>query len=326
MGFEILFLLLGLGLIIKGGDLFVSASVRIAEFLRLPRVVIGSTLVSLATTSPELVVSVVAGLKGESGVALGNAVGSAVCNIGLVLATMATLKGIAVHPAELRTALTTMVALGLVLFLVTFDLRLSRVEGVILLLFGIGYFVYDFFLRERDVDPQDIAEAVAIETAVVAGRGWLRTRRGTTVQFCFGAAMVVWGSRWLVDSAVAVATALGVSPIIIGLTIIAVGTSLPELVTAVSSARQNVSDLAVGNVLGANIANLSLIVGTAAAIDEIRMSRTTQLFNFPALLILMGGVAFLVLRKKAISRRAGGGLLCFYFLYIAGLIALSIPG
>ncbi|HZA54320.1 MAG TPA: calcium/sodium antiporter [Candidatus Udaeobacter sp.] len=323
MFFELFILLVGLGVIIKGGDLFVSASIRIAQFLRLPRVVTGSTLVSLATTSPELVVSITAGVKGESGIALGNAVGSAVCNIGLVLATTAALKHITVHPSELRLPLTAMLLLGVVLFVITLDLRLSRMEGAILLAVGVGYFVYDFFLRKRDVDPQDVAEAVAIEGDITAGHTWLNSRLGTSIQFCSGAGLVILGSRLLVDSAVVLAERLGISPLVIALTIIAVGTSLPELVTAISSSRQDVSDLAVGNVLGANIANLSLIVGTAASIDEVSMSRTTQLFNFPALLILMGGIAFLVLRKGTITRRAGATLLFFYLLYLAGILVLN---
>ena len=138
------------------------------------------------------------------------------------------------------------------------------------------------------------------------------------------AAVVVVGSRFLVDAAVQIAGALGISSILIGLTLIAVGTSLPELITAITSARRNVSDLAVGNVLGANIANLSLIVGSAAAIQEVTMDRATQLYNFPALLIMMA-LLFQVLRSDhRVTRREGLLLLASYSVYVTGLVLLTM--
>src|SRR5262245_33562828 len=125
----ILLLIVGLALLVKGGDLFVSAAVRMAELLRMPRVVIGSTLVSLATTTPELVVSLMAGARGESGLAVGNAVGSCICNIGLILGTTAALKHIDVHPPALRTPLIALFLFGLALFVMTTDLVLSPGQG-----------------------------------------------------------------------------------------------------------------------------------------------------------------------------------------------------
>ncbi len=320
---QCLILVVSLALIIKGGDLFVSASVRIAEFLRLPRVVIGSTLVSLATTSPELVVSIMSGLRGESGLAVGNAVGSSICNLGLILGFTASLKPIDVHPRTLRTPLVAMFLFAAVLFFITLDLRLSRLQGAILLVLGLGYFVYDFSQHKRDTKPQDIAEASAIDEEKVAGHSWLKTRWGTTIQFLCGVTIVILGSKFLIDAAVNIASALGIPTIIIGLTIVAFGTSLPELVTAITSLRQNVSDLAVGNVLGANIANLSLIIGSAAAIHEVAMDRVTQLFNFPALLIGMVLLLYVILSDRRIKRIEGVGLLTFYGIYITALVSLA---
>ena len=138
MFLQMILLLVGIALIIKGGDLFVSASVRIAEFLNVPRVVIGATLVSLATTSPELVVSLVSGLKQESGLAIGNAVGSCICNIGLILGIMALIKHIDVHPAILRNGLLAMFFLGAVLLGLTMDLGLSRWQGLTLLYWSVN--------------------------------------------------------------------------------------------------------------------------------------------------------------------------------------------
>ena len=323
---QAILLLVGLLLIIKGGDMFVSAAVRIAEFMRMPHVVIGSTLVSLATTTPELVVSVMAGAKGESGLAVGNAIGSVVCNIGLILGVTATIKHVDVHPRILRTPLIAMFVCGVGLFLMTLDLVLARWQGVLLLTLGAGYFAWDFLQHARDRKQADIVEATDIEKTVVAKFPWFHTRLGTAVQFALGAGIVVFGSRLLVDSAVSVAGSLGIPPIIIGLTVVAVGTSLPELVTAVTSSRKSVSDLAVGNVLGANIANLTLVVGTAAALHAVRMDRLTQLFNFPVMLAMMGLLLWMMTTKHRLTHREGVVLLVLYGSYLVTLVVLTVTG
>jgi cation:H+ antiporter len=322
---NLLMLLGGLALIVKGGDFFVAAAIRLAEFLRMPRVVIGSTLVSLATTTPELVVSIMAGLRGESGLAVGNAVGSCICNIGLILGVTAGLKQVDVHFRALRTPLFAMFGFGALLFLMTLDLSLSRWQGGVLLLAGLGYFAWDFWRHWRERKPEDLAEAGAIKTEKSTARwAWVQTRTGTVVQFLFGAGIVVAGSRLLVEGAVGAAARLGVPSIVIGLTVVAVGTSLPELVTAVTSARKSVSDLAVGNVLGANIANLSLIVGAAAVIQSVGLDRLTQLFNFPALLAVMALLCWMLWSDRRVTRREGVTLLAVYGVYLAALVGITI--
>lgn len=324
---DLLLLAIGLALIIKGGDVFVAAAVRSAEFLRMPRVVIGSTLVSLTTTTPELVVSVMAGLKGESGLALGNALGSVICNIGLILGVTAALKHVEIHWAALRGPLLAMAGCGVALFAMTLDLSLSRSQGAIMLAAGLTYFVWDFVRHWRDRRPEDVAEALAIDAELSESRwAWFETKAGTAVQFLCGAAIVIAGSKLLVDGAVGVAARLGVPSLIIGLTIVAVGTSLPELVTAITSSRQSVSDLAVGNVLGANIANLTLIVGTAAVIQDVQMDQLTQSFNFPVMLGFMGALAWMLSTDRRLSRREGAWLLGAYAAFLAVLTLVTLAG
>lgn len=321
----ILLLVAGLALIIKGGDLFVSAAVRLAEMLRMPRVVIGGTLVSLATTSPEMVVSIMAGLKGESGLAVGNAVGSCICNIALILGVTAALKQVDVHPRALRTPLIGMFFFGIVLLLMTFDLVLQRWQGALLLTGGAAYFSWNFWKHWRDKKPEHVTEAKAIVHEVAPTRWtWFQTKPGTALQFLFGAAIVIFGSKLLVDSAVGIAHQLGVPSIIVGLTVLAVGTSLPKLVTAISSSRKNVSDLSVGNVIGANIANLTLIVGTASAIREVTMDRLTQRFNFPAMLVTMVLMLWMMKTDKRLSQREGAILLVFYSVYLITLAGIMM--
>jgi cation:H+ antiporter len=295
----------------------------LAELLRMPRVVIGSTLVSLATTTPELVVSVMAGGRDEPGLAVGNAIGSCMCNVGLVLGVTAALRHVDVHLKALRMPLIAMFGCGALLFLMTLDLSLGRAQGAVLVAGGLAYFVYDFVHHARDTNPADVAEARAIEQSAAGRLAWFQSRTGSIAQFALGAGVVVAGSRLLVDGAVNLATTLSIPSIIIGLTVVAVGTSMPELVTAVTSSRKNVSDLAVGNVLGANIANLTIIVGVAAMMSEVKMSRATQLVNFPALLAVFGLLLWMLLNDRRVSRKEGVALLVTYSLYLCALVFLA---
>jgi cation:H+ antiporter len=264
-----------------------------------------------------------AGSKGESGLAVGNAIGSCLCNLGLILGVTATLRHVDVHLQALRTPLIAMFGFGALLFLMTLDLHLGRWQGAVLVAGGLVYFVYDFAQHARDTKPADIAEARTIQQAVAGRFQWFHGRAGSLVQFMLGAGIVVVGSRFLVDAAVGLAGALGIPSILIGLTVIAVGTSLPELVTAVSSSRQNVSDLAVGNVLGANIANLTFIVGVAAMMSEVNLSRATQLVNFPAMLAVFAMLLWMLLNDRRLSRREGVALLVTYSLYLCALVFLT---
>jgi cation:H+ antiporter len=320
---DLLWLLAGLAMVIKGGDYFVAASVRLAELWRMPRVVIGSTLVSLATTTPEITVSIMSGLKGEPGLAVGNAVGSCICNFGLILGLLAMMKHVETHPRVLRMPLWVMLGCGLLVFALSFDLRLGRGQGLGLLFLGLLYFIHDFQRHRRTTRPAEVFEATEIERERVRGRPWTERRWGTVVYFLIGAGLVVLGSKFVVDGAVRVAEAFGVPSIVIGLTVVAVGTSLPELVTAISSSRRNVSDLAVGNLLGANIANLTLVIGSAAAMHELRLDRMVQLLNFPGLLVaLILGFALLSSGQR-LTRLEGVILLGYYVLYIAVLTAVT---
>jgi cation:H+ antiporter len=322
---DALLLLAGLALIIEGGDLFVAAAVRLAGRLHIPRIIVGSTLVSLATTAPELTVSVMSGLKGAPGLAVGNAVGSVICNIGLIFGVTAAIKQVEVHPRLLRIPLLAMFGAGAVLFLMTLDLHLSHAQGAFLVGAGVVYFIWDFWRHRRERSPEAVAEAQSIKTGVTRTRfAWLQTTAGSAAQFVFGAALVLIGSRLLVDGAVSVAGRLGVPSILIGLTVVAVGTSLPELVTAIASSRQAVSDLALGNVLGANIANLTLVVGVAALVQQVTLDRWTQVFNFPAMLIVMAVLLWVLLTDRRVTRREGVVLLAVYGIYLLLLATLNL--
>lgn len=315
----IVLLAVGLALIVKGGDWFVASAVRTARWLRMPRVVIGSTLVSLATSLPELTVSIISGAEGESGLAVGNAVGSCICNIGLILGVTSLMKGIDVDVRALAVPFGAMVIFGFLRLFMTLDLRLSRAQGWVLVVLGASYYVWDFISSYRTRAPEEKREAGRLVEAVAEAPQWIETRGGTAFQFVGAALVVVVGSRLLVTGAVDLARLAGIPPIFIGLSIVAVGTSIPEFVTALTSSRKNVSDLSLGNVLGANIANLSFIVGAAATLTDVRMTRLTQLFNIPAMLLVMAALLVFCWRYRRLDRTAGTVLLMLYVLYLASL-------
>jgi cation:H+ antiporter len=308
---------LGFALIIKGGDYFVGSSVGIAEHLKIPRMVIGSTIVSIATTSPEFIVSTTASLRGEPGIAIGNAVGSAILNIGLILALVCMIRPIPVNVREFRVPSLALLGVAILLTALTLGLTLSRLGGATLLLLGLSYLFFDYLRHKRGGTPK-----TATENAGVLGDHRMRTLKRALLYFALGLALVIAGSKLMVDSAVKIAEALEVRPIIIGLTIIALGTSLPELVTAITSVRKKVSDLSLGNIVGAGLLNCTVVTGTSAVITPLAMSRTTQMYNLPALIVTVGMLILLARAGKRLSRRDGAILFGLYAAYIAGVILL----
>jgi cation:H+ antiporter len=244
----------------------------------------------------------------------------------LILGVMGLLWEVEVNPQVLRLPLVAMLICGLLVFLASWDLGLARWEGGFLLAVGLGYFVHDFRRHYQSTRPKEWVEAVQIESEWVHGQPWLTRPWGTAGQFGVGAILVVGGSKLLVDSAVTLATGLGVPAMIIGLTVVALGTSLPELVTAITSSRRNVSDLAVGNLLGANVANLTLIIGSAATVHPVAMTRAVQLLNFPGLLVgTLLAFGFLYSGRR-LCRREGMWLLGFYGLYLVVVMGCTALG
>jgi cation:H+ antiporter len=306
---------LGVALVIKGGDLFVTTSVSIAAHARVPKILIGGTLVSLATTGPELAVSLTASLRGNPGLAIGNAVGSAICNVGLILGVLCVLHPMDVRPREFRLPAAAMMLGGVLLACLTVGLKLGRTSGAVLLAYAGIYLVTDFVRQKREADKLG-DHGLSPEEAPKL------TLRKSIWLFIVGAGLVIVGSRLLADSGVVIAKALGVPPMIVGLTLVAMGTSLPELVTAIHAARIGVPELSLGNVVGANIMNVTLIAGGSAAIHPLQLTRATQLYNFPAMLVIFGALVWLSYTEQRLTRNEGWLLLSLYGLYIAGLFVL----
>ena len=318
MLYDIVFLALGLALVAKGGGVFVDSSIDLARTFHVPRIVIGGSIVSLATTVPELVVSATASFMGDSGIALGNAVGSVIANIGLIIGTVALMTRVSVdREAYIRRSAWMCVAAVLVI-LFSWDGAISRPLAAILLALSFAYLYFDY----RGVQ-EDRAQAAREDQTESRDERLVTKSVGL---FLIGATLVAVGSRMLVTSGISLATALGVPSVVIGLSIVAVGTSLPELVTGVSSALKGVPDLSIGNILGANLLNLAMIVGLSGVIHPLTLSRFTQWYSYSWLVIFIVLIVVMLGRTGVLERRGGSSLLLLYIVYIAGLVVYSFMG
>jgi cation:H+ antiporter len=316
LGIDILLLILGLILVCKGGDYFVDSSVDIARALNIPRIVIGGTIVSIATTTPELTVSAMASWMGDSGIAIGNAVGSAIANIGLIVGCVACITPVSVDSEDFRRRSYWMTASMILVILFTWTRQMAPLFGAVLLMISIAYLFVDYWnIRRRKTALFDAATQAPEPP---------QDYKRSIVLFIVGIVMVILGSRMLVTSGISVATALGIPSVIIGLSIVAVGTSLPELVTGITAARKGVPDLSIGNIVGANVLNLALIVGISGLIHPLTLTHFTQLYSFPWLIVFVCAMIWMFRAEKLVGKRGGLVLLILYGLYLIGLVVIPM--
>ena len=242
---DMIFIVAGLIGLVWSSDKFVDGAAAIARWAGLSPLLIGLTIVSLGTSAPEIVISIIASLSGSGELAVGNALGSNIANTGLVLGVTLIIKSMAVEASAIRRELPQMMGATLLAGALLADGELSLLDGTVLLS---ALILFLFLLSKRGPGQ----EATAVEAAASAGLAWLK--------FLGGLVLLVISSRVLVIGAVNVATALGVSELIVGLTIVAIGTSLPELAASVVSAVKGHADMAIGAILGSNIFNLLIVL------------------------------------------------------------------
>lgn len=301
---NLLFFVLGVLLITKGADWFTDGAVGVARVTGIPKVVVGATLVSLATTAPEFSVSVAAAWLGHPATSVGNAVGSTICNLGLILAAAALIAPVALDWKDVAPRGAFMIGLGVLLVLLARDAELDRTEGLALFALVPLYLWFGArrAKREKGADSGDAGEAAG--------------GRGVGPPFAAGALLVVAGSVLLVQNAAHLARAMGVPELVIGLTLVAVGTSLPELVTAVSASLRGHGDIAVGNVIGANVLNVAWVLGGASLVAPLGIDRQSFVLDFPVMLLMMALFAAIAWRRRGVGRGAGLVLLCAYLCYL----------
>lgn len=300
-----LFLLGGLCCAGVGGEVFLRGAVGVARWLRIPAGIVGATVAAFATSSPELSVAVRAGLAGTPEVSLGDALGSNVVNVGLILGLALLLKPLQVHRAAIRRDFPVALAAPLVTGVLLYDGVLSRLDGAVMWL---GFAVWVTFVtlearRSRDTDVEDVLAP--------------RNRWTMAPQLVAGLVLLVLAGRLIVDGAVPLASALGMSTFAVGATVVAVGTSVPELATTLLARMRGHDDVGLGTVLGSNIFNNLAIVGTAAVLHPISVSFAA---TGPAL--LMGCVmvaATYPLGTGLLRRKHGAALLVFYAVYVVAV-------
>lgn len=308
----------GFLLILKGGDLFVDSSTAIALHLKLPRFIIGGTIVSLATTAPEFVVSGTASYMGDSGIALGNALGSAIANIGLIISITAILNPVSVELVPFKRRSMWMLITTITVFIFAWDLEISRWGGLFLFFSALVY------LSLNIVKAHWERKKILIITEELPASQTYPSLSMAIAYFLYGMVFVIAGSWLLVNSSIAIATALGIPSLIIGLTAVAVGTSLPELITAIKSAKKNVSDLSISNIIGANILNLALITGTAAMIRPLSLDLFTLCYAFSWVFVMIIGIMLIFWKNGNMTKNAGIFMLSLYGIYVIGLLLFSL--
>ena len=300
----------GLVCIIKGGDLFVDAAGWIAEASGIPKFIIGATIVSFATTLPEMLVSVFAALEGNADIAVGNAVGSVTANMGLIMCLSLVCMTCLMERRQFGVKACLLLAAILSLFGFTRDGRLSVAEGLLVLVIFAGFLAESLISarREQGTELKEDEERPAVSGKTVAGN---------IVKFVLGAAGIVLGAQLLIDNGSAIAALLGVPDAIIAATMIAIGTSLPELVTTLTAIRKKESSLSVGNIIGANIMDLTLILPLCSLIlgKPLPVQSQGMLLDIPACLIICAAVLVPAMWKGKFQRWMGflaGGLYIVY--------------
>ncbi len=316
-----LMLALGLALLLAGGEGLVRGAVATASRLGISPMVAGLVLVGFGTSAPELVTSLTAALTGAPAIAVGNVVGSNIANILLILGITAVLFPIAVDRAAFRRDGSVMFVATLILVVIALVGFVSRPVGLVLLAAVIAYVVYTY-LAERS-DP-GAADGVYDEEAREKGLPSMGLWAGLAVAG-LGLVGVVVGADLLVDSAVVLARAAGISEAVIGLTLVALGTSLPELATAVVAGLRRHSEVAFGNVVGSNIFNILFILGTTATVQPIPIP--AEIVRLDIWVVLAATLAMLVFVRTGwrLSRAEGAALLVAYVAYLGLLAILNLP-
>ena len=309
---QIVLLIVGFILLIKGADVFVEGASKVAAMMNIPQIVIGLTIVAFGTSAPEAAVSITSALKGTSGIGIGNIIGSNIANVLLILGIAGMIGTLSVKSNTYKIETPFVIVISAVLlFLGASDNMLSRTDGVILWVLFLIFLAYLYYLTKHGDDSaiDDVPELSDND------RMWK-----LIVMIVLGIVAVVVGSQVSVDAASAIATALGVSDRIIGLTIVSVGTSLPELVTSVNASLKGRNDIAIGNIIGSNIFNILFVLGTASLVAPMGIPFASH-FLYDGIIAIAAIVLFMLFIGKDMKLKRYGAfvmLICYigYIIYI----------
>lgn len=312
MVWNIILLLVGFVLLVKGADFFVDGSSSVARLLGIPGFVIGLTVVAMGTSAPEAAVSITAGISGSNEIAISNIVGSNIFNLMVVAGLSAVIKPYKIENTLLkRDSPVNVIVCVVLLAMVVLGGTLGRIDGILLLASFIAYLAFvlvkAFKNREASIDSDVKKMHPVLSVVCIVG----------------GLAAVIFGGDLVVDNAVAIAQRLNWSESFIGLTIVAIGTSLPELVTSVVAAKKGESGLALGNVIGSNLFNIMMVLGLSSSISPIATDMS-MIINVIIMLVVTALVYVFCMIKKSMGRVAGGICVLCYAAYTAYLILTTV--
>ncbi len=302
---EYLLLIAGFVLLIKGADFFVEGSSDVARLFKIPSVVIGLTIVAAGTSAPEAAVSITAGLAGNNDIALNNVIGSNMFNLLVVVGVCAAIKMFVADEIIFKRDLPICIGLTALLTIFLFDGSLGLVDGIVLLVLFVAYIAMTVVIALKGRDKNQPEEEQK-------QRKWYLS----LLFIAGGLAGVIFGGDLVVDSASKIAVSLGMSEALVGLTIVALGTSLPELVTSATAARKGDSGMALGNVVGSNIFNLLLILGSSSVLSPIGTNPNTMIDMLFCLGVTIFTFVAIALCKKKVNRPVGIAMVLLYIAYM----------
>lgn len=311
--------LIGFVLITKGADIFINCTVDIGKKTKISEIILGATIVSFATTLPELTVSLFASLDGHTTMSLGNAVGSIICNTGLVLGLVAFISPFSVDKKMFFSKSVLLLICVILLLLLGIDKSITKIDSILLLTM-LAIYMYSNY---RSVVEKGSKSRVN-NTSKVKGNNNLGEWIRIALLFALGLIMMILGSRLLVDNGVIIAEWIGVPQGVISLTVIALGTSLPELVSSLTAIKKNHHAISVGNILGANILNIVSVIGISSIPNDIPILSQNMRIDFPFMIVLLLILILPTIKKNKLYRFQGLIMLIVYLIYIGILYTMYI--
>ena len=321
MWVQVLLLILGFVLLYFGAEWLVKGSANLARSLGITPIVIGLTVVAFGTSSPELVVSVISSIGEKSMIAVGNVVGSNICNIALVLGAAAVFAPLTADRSVIRRDIPLMLAISVYLLIISINSHISRFEGATLFAGVILYTIFNYYISIREARPK---EPLSETTVGIEESGIVDSRVRQIGLIVVGIAGVVIGAQVLINAAVIIMKTFGVGEKFIGLTIVAIGTSLPELATSIVAALRREMDISIGNLVGSNVFNILCVIGAAGLVRPIAIPgglfESGLIYDY-LMMMLTSSLPLVLMAKDHTIRRSGGLLLLgCYGAYIAYLI------
>lgn len=314
-------LLAGLGLLVIGAEMLVRGGASFAARMGISSLVIGLTIVAYGTSSPELVVSAKAALAGSPDIAIGNVVGSNIFNILFILGISALICPLAVSQQLVRIDVPIMIGVSVLTFILSLDGMLGKVDGIIFLTGIVLYTWFVISLGKKEKKKEVIKEYESEFGAPKKSKSWLLD----IFLIAVGLGVLILGARWFVDGAIGIARGFGISELVIALTIVAAGTSMPEVATSIMASIRKERDIAVGNVVGSNIYNLLAILGVTSILakDGLPVSAGIIDFDMPAMIAVAVACLPIFFTGRTISRWEGGVFIFYYAAYTTYLILKS---